>query len=152
MFVNLYIARHTYHFILIYTCGLTVVIKRIRYVMLCYRATVSTNAATVERFHRDVDLSVGVVEKAVAEPGDGHEQARGALHDDLTQLQRELGRVGVGNEAPVDDDVELSINGDAERRRRVVDVAHVDHDRFDARHGRVRQALGRLVRDLEVSA
>ena len=36
MFINLYIARPIYHFILIYTCGLTVVIKRIRYVMLCY--------------------------------------------------------------------------------------------------------------------
>jgi len=30
-----YIARPTYRFILIYTCGLTAVIKRIRYVMLC---------------------------------------------------------------------------------------------------------------------
>jgi len=36
MFINLYIARPTYYFILIYTCGLTVVIKRICYVMLCY--------------------------------------------------------------------------------------------------------------------
>jgi len=34
MFINLYIARPIYHFILIYTCGLTVVIKRICYVML----------------------------------------------------------------------------------------------------------------------
>ena len=33
MFINLYIARPTYHFILIYTCGLTAVIKRICYVM-----------------------------------------------------------------------------------------------------------------------
>ena len=32
MVINLYIARPTYHFILIYTCGLTVVIKRICYV------------------------------------------------------------------------------------------------------------------------
>ena len=32
MFINLHIARPIYHFILIYTCGLTVVIKR----MLCY--------------------------------------------------------------------------------------------------------------------
>jgi len=32
MFINLYIARPTYHFILIYTCGFTVVIKRICYV------------------------------------------------------------------------------------------------------------------------
>jgi len=43
MFINLYIARPTYHFILIYTCGLTVVIKRICYVTFfaatadCYR-------------------------------------------------------------------------------------------------------------------
>ena len=29
MCINLYIARPTYHFILIYTCGLTAVIKRI---------------------------------------------------------------------------------------------------------------------------
>jgi len=36
MFINLYIARPRYRFILIYTCGLTAVIKRIRYVMLCY--------------------------------------------------------------------------------------------------------------------
>jgi len=36
MFINLYIARPTYRFILIYTCGLTAVIKRICYVMLCY--------------------------------------------------------------------------------------------------------------------
>jgi len=36
MFINLYIARPTYYFILMYTCGLTVVIKRICYVMLCY--------------------------------------------------------------------------------------------------------------------
>ena len=36
MFINLYIARPTYHFILIYTCGLTAVIKRICYDMLCY--------------------------------------------------------------------------------------------------------------------
>jgi len=35
MYINLYIARPTYYFILIYTCGLTVVIKRICYVMLC---------------------------------------------------------------------------------------------------------------------
>jgi len=34
MFINLYIAWPTYYFILIYTCGLTVVIKRICYVML----------------------------------------------------------------------------------------------------------------------
>jgi len=34
MFINLYIVRPTYHFILIYTCGLAVVIKRICYVML----------------------------------------------------------------------------------------------------------------------
>ena len=34
MFVNLYIARPTYYFILVYNCGLTVVIKRICYVML----------------------------------------------------------------------------------------------------------------------
>jgi len=34
MVINLYIARPTYHFILIYTRGLTVVIKRICYVML----------------------------------------------------------------------------------------------------------------------
>ena len=36
MFINLYIARPAYRFILIYTCGLTAVIKRICYVMLCY--------------------------------------------------------------------------------------------------------------------
>ena len=36
MFINLYIARPTYYFILMYTpCGLTVVINRICYVMLC---------------------------------------------------------------------------------------------------------------------
>jgi len=35
MFINLYIARPTYRFILIYACGLTAVIKRICYVMLC---------------------------------------------------------------------------------------------------------------------
>jgi len=34
VFINLYIARPIYHFILIYTCGLTVVVKRICYVML----------------------------------------------------------------------------------------------------------------------
>jgi len=34
MFINLYIARPTYYFILMYTCGLTDVIKRICYVML----------------------------------------------------------------------------------------------------------------------
>ena len=34
MFINLYIARPRYHFILIYTCGLTVFIKRICYVTL----------------------------------------------------------------------------------------------------------------------
>ena len=34
MFINLYIARPTYRFILIDTCGLTAVIKRICYVML----------------------------------------------------------------------------------------------------------------------
>ena len=34
MFINLYIARLTYRFILIYTCGLTAVIKRISYLML----------------------------------------------------------------------------------------------------------------------
>ena len=34
MFINFYIARPTYCFILMYTCGLTVVIKRICYVML----------------------------------------------------------------------------------------------------------------------
>ena len=34
MFINLYIARPTYYFILMYTCGLTVVIKRICYVTL----------------------------------------------------------------------------------------------------------------------
>jgi len=33
MFINLYIARPTFRFILIYTCGLTAVIKRICYVM-----------------------------------------------------------------------------------------------------------------------
>ena len=36
MLSNLYIARPTYHFFLIYTCGLTVVIKRMCYVMLCH--------------------------------------------------------------------------------------------------------------------
>jgi len=36
MFINLCIARPVYHFFLIYTCGLTVVIKRICYVTLCY--------------------------------------------------------------------------------------------------------------------
>ena len=35
-FINFYIARPTSCFILMYTCGLTVVIKRICYVMLCY--------------------------------------------------------------------------------------------------------------------
>jgi len=34
MFIDFYIARPTYCFILAYTCGLTVVIKRICYVML----------------------------------------------------------------------------------------------------------------------
>ena len=34
MFINFYIAKPTYCFILMYTCGLTVVSKRIRYVML----------------------------------------------------------------------------------------------------------------------
>ena len=33
MFINLYIARPTYRFILIYTCGLTAVIKRICYML-----------------------------------------------------------------------------------------------------------------------
>jgi len=42
MFIKLYIARPTYHFFLIYTCGLTVVIKRIRYVMLCSQPRQST--------------------------------------------------------------------------------------------------------------
>jgi len=36
MFINVYIARPIYNFILIYTCGLTVVIKRICYVILCF--------------------------------------------------------------------------------------------------------------------
>ena len=36
MFINLYIARPTYYFILMYTCGLTVVIKQICYAMLHY--------------------------------------------------------------------------------------------------------------------
>ena len=40
MFINLYIARPTYHFFLIYTCGLTVVIKRICYVMLWQSYTI----------------------------------------------------------------------------------------------------------------
>ena len=44
MFINLYIARPTYHFFLIYTCGLTVVIKRICYAMLCYGTFVSPSA------------------------------------------------------------------------------------------------------------
>jgi len=34
MFIDFYIARSTYCFIFMYTCGLTVVIKRI--IMLCY--------------------------------------------------------------------------------------------------------------------
>jgi len=44
MFINLYIARLTYRFILIYTCGLTAVIKRICYVMLCYDLGMGYNA------------------------------------------------------------------------------------------------------------
>ena len=36
MLIDFYIARPTYCFILMYTCGLTVVIKRICYVILCY--------------------------------------------------------------------------------------------------------------------
>jgi len=35
MFINFYIARPKYCFIQMYNCGLTVVIKRICYVMLC---------------------------------------------------------------------------------------------------------------------
>jgi len=34
MVINLYIARPTYHFILIYTCGLQLLLNE--YVMLCY--------------------------------------------------------------------------------------------------------------------
>ena len=34
MFINFYVARPTYGFILMYTYGLTVVVKRICYVML----------------------------------------------------------------------------------------------------------------------
>ena len=45
MFINLYIAGPTYRFILIYTCGLTAVIKRRCYVMLCY--SVKSNSSTV---------------------------------------------------------------------------------------------------------
>ena len=44
MFINLYIAKPTYRFILIYTCGLTAVIKRICYVMLCYFFTQSSSS------------------------------------------------------------------------------------------------------------
>ena len=45
MFINLYIARPTYHFILIYTCGLTVAIKRICYVIL--RGTFSVSNSVI---------------------------------------------------------------------------------------------------------
>ena len=43
MFVNLYIARPTYRFILIYTCGLTAVIKRICYYVIQYSKLVYEN-------------------------------------------------------------------------------------------------------------
>jgi len=60
MFINLYTARPTYHFILIYTCGLTVVIKRICYVKLCCpRPRSAANqphaAAVVDRRDRQTD-------------------------------------------------------------------------------------------------
>jgi len=112
-------------------------------------STVGAYSSTVERFHGDVDLSVGVVENAESEAGDGHEQAGGALDDDVAATQGELRRGGVGDESTVDDHVELTVDTDAQRRRRV--VTDVDHHRLHARHGRVRQALGRLVGDLEVA-
>jgi len=45
MFIKLYIARPTYHFILIYTCGLTVVIKRICHVMLLASSLINSQPA-----------------------------------------------------------------------------------------------------------
>ena len=105
--------------------------------------------STVVRLHRDVDLSVGVEDNSEAEAGDDHEQCRDSFDDDITQTHRELRRPGrVRHEASVDDDVETSIDGDAQRR---VVVTHVHHHRLAARHGLVGQALRRLVGDLEIS-
>jgi len=44
--INLYIARPTYHFILIYTCGLTAVIKRI-----CYAQQHQTEFCSTKSYH-----------------------------------------------------------------------------------------------------
>ena len=49
MFINLYIARPTYRFILIYTCGLTAVIKRICYVMLRINALLTGQYSNICR-------------------------------------------------------------------------------------------------------
>ena len=58
MFINLYIARPIYHFILIYTCGLTVVIKRICYVMLCSARTGFRAVTTPPALSLSISLSV----------------------------------------------------------------------------------------------
>jgi len=52
MFINLYIARPIYYFILMYTCGLTVVIKRICYVklMLCLQPCLLCASRSSQRF------------------------------------------------------------------------------------------------------
>jgi len=43
MFIKLYIARPTYHFILIYTCGLTVLLNE--YATLCYWRVITSQPA-----------------------------------------------------------------------------------------------------------
>ena len=58
MFINLYIARPTYHFILIYTCGLTVVIKRTCYVQ--YRQTASLSHIIPAPFPQNCPFSLEI--------------------------------------------------------------------------------------------
>jgi len=59
MFINWYIARPTYHFFLIYTCGLTVVIKRICYVMGAHELS-SLYALLQSADHADIWISLPV--------------------------------------------------------------------------------------------
>jgi len=56
MFINLYIARPTYRFILIYTCGLTAVTKRICYVMLYTHTDGRTDLTGTVPYHTVIIL------------------------------------------------------------------------------------------------
>ena len=75
MFINLYIARPTYHVFLIYTCGLTVVIKRIRYVIMLLSFSAGEATDREDRSRRREQQQLGCsseIQRLTSEPSHTH--------------------------------------------------------------------------------